>query len=224
MKRSVYIAGLILAATGASGFLTGCSVESESWMNGQRVEIHEDQFSDTFETSKLDDEMLRAVAVYHQRYGNGPLVASVSYDPKSNKNNRLKAERESKRIAGILNRNGVDNIQIGTTAAAGSGDVSTTVVTFAAMTAQAPAGCGMMPGYYGPNDIQSKASGQPDYRFGCSVETLIARQVTRPSDLLGKNGFETDADGRRQANVVGNRGYYGDKSNPDLGGEQASDD
>ena len=56
---------------------------------------------------------------------------------------------------------------------------------FAALTAQAPTGCGMIPGYTGLPEASTKTEGEPDYRYGCTVETLIARQVTRPSDLLG---------------------------------------
>lgn len=202
--------------------LSACSVESKSWVNDKRVEIHEDQFNDTFETASLDDATLRAIAVHYNRFGNGPLLAEVSYDPKSRKNGAGAAKAAAKRIDTVLRQNGVHDVQIGTTPVNGSGDVSKTLVTFAALTAHAPAGCPMMPGYNGFGDMPENADGEPDYRYGCTVETLIARQVTRPSDLLGKSGFETDADGHRQTNVM-SRGYYGLKSNPDLDGESASD-
>ncbi|MCB1557402.1 MAG: hypothetical protein KDJ50_00595 [Alphaproteobacteria bacterium] len=225
MKVSIYMVGALVMATSSIGLLSGCSVESNSWMNESRLEIHEDQFTDSFETAKMDDATLRAVSVYYHRYGNGPLVASVSYDPKSSKNNAGLARHEAQRIEAKLRQAGVNDIQISTTAAPGTGDVSTTVVTFPAITAQAPTGCKMMPGYYKPADISSDAdTDEPDYRYGCTVESLIARQVTRPSDLLGKPGYETDADGQRQTNVLDGRGYYGYKPNADLGGEKASDD
>ncbi len=222
MKVSVYMASILVLSTVAIGGLTGCSVESKSWVNENRVEIHDDQFTDTFETQKLDDATLRAIAVYHDRYGNGPLMASISYDPKSSRNSLSKAKGEAARIEKELRRNGVADVRISTTAAPGIGGVSNTVVTFEALTAQAPTGCGMMPGYYKPEDIQSEANEDPQYRYGCTIETLIARQVTRPSDMLGKPGFETDADGHRQTNVMEGRGYYGLSSNPDLGGESAT--
>ncbi|HPQ50872.1 MAG: hypothetical protein KDJ26_06185 [Alphaproteobacteria bacterium] len=224
MKISVYMASFLVLASVSGGFLSGCSVESDSWINSSRLEIHEDQFTDTFETKKLDEQTLRAIAVYHQRYGNGPLMVSVSYDPKSSRNTQALARNESARIVSGLRQNGVEDIQMTTTAVSGLGDVSNTVVTFAALTAQAPTGCGMIPGYTGLPEASTKTEGEPDYRYGCTVETLIARQVTRPSDLLGKPGFETNADGNRQANVVDGRGYYGLSANPDLGGETASKD
>ena len=79
-----------------------------------------------------------------------------------------------------------------------------------------------MPGYTHPTDVQSEPNAKPQYRMGCTVETLLARQVARPSDLLGKQGFETNADGRRQERVVSTRGYYGDKPNDALNGESAT--
>lgn len=223
MKVSVVFGALVLA-TSSLGLLSGCSVESNSWMNQSRLEIHEDQFTDSFETAKLNDATLRAVSVYYQRYGNGPLVASVSYDPKSSRNGLGNAQRESQRIETKLRQLGVHDIQISVASAPGTGDVSTTVMTFPAITAQGPTGCKMMPGYYGLPEAPSNTDTEnPDYRYGCTVENLIARQVSRPSDLLGKPGFETDVDGNRQANVLDQRGYYGGKSNPDLGGETASE-
>ncbi len=222
MKISVYMASILVLSTVAMGGLTGCSVESKAWVNENRMEIQEDQFTDTFETQKLDDATLRAIAVYHSRYGNGPLMASVSYDPKSSRNTLAKAKSEAARIVSELHRNGVEDVRISTAAVPGIGDVSNTVMSFEALTAQAPTGCGMMPGYYKPEDIQSEANGDPQYRYGCTIETLIARQVTRPSDMLGKAGFETDADGHRQTNVMEGRGYYGLSANPDLSGETAT--
>ena len=75
-------------------------------------------------------------------------------------------------------------------------------------------------------DVQVPENGNdvPPYLYGCSVESMIAKQVSRPGDLLGRPGHETYADGRRQENVVGTRGYYGNESFPKLEGEQSSDD
>lgn len=220
MRLSVCLVALMALAPA----LSGCSVDSETWVNQNRLEVHEDQFTDTLETGKIDDGMLHAIGVYYYRFGNGPLTAAVSYDPKSAKNNLVRAKSEAARIEAGLHRNGVKDVLITTTPAAGSGDVSTTVITFAALTARAPTGCDMMPGYDSPIQPLATADGKSDYDYGCTVETLLSRQVSRPSDMLGKPGFDSNASGRRQADVVEMRGYYSEKSNPPLEGETASKD
>lgn len=220
MRLSVCMVALLaLAPT-----LSACSVDTPTWVNQKRLEIHEDQFSDTLETSKIDDGLLHAIGVYYYRYGNGQLTAAVSYDPKSSVNTLSRARMEAARIKDGLHRNGIKDVSITTTAAPGSGDVSTTVVSFPALTAHAPTGCDMMPGYDTPINMDKTGDGEANYEYGCTVETLLSRQVSRPSDLLGKPGFDSNADGRRQANVIENRGYYGDTSNPPLDGESASKD
>lgn len=218
------IAVCLVSCLALTSTLGACSfMDTPTWVNQNRVEVHDDQFTDTVATDEIDDGTLHAISVYHYRYGNGPLTAAVSYDPKSSRNTKGKAEAAAKRIRDGLNAKGVKDVRITTTAAPGSGAVSTTVISFPAIVAQAPTGCTMMPGYDSPASSPSKADiDNPDYRYGCTIETLMARQVSRPSDLLGKPGFDSNADGRRQADVLESRGYYSETMNQDLNGEKAS--
>jgi len=207
----------------AVGLLSACSMNSPTWVNQNRVEVHQDQFTDTFETAKLDKGMLRAISIYHYRFGNGPLNVMVGYDPKSKTNTLGKAKLESKRIEDGLRLNGVKDMTLQTVALDGTGDRSLTTVTFDALLAKAPKKCGTIPGYNSPTTVPDTAEGIPPYELGCTIETLMAQQVSRPGDLLGRPGFETNADGRRQVSVTGNRGYYGNESFEPLDGEKASD-
>lgn len=217
-KDFIRLTGCLLLITS----MTGCSVESESWVNPSRVEVHDDQFTDTIQTDKIDDGVVRAIASYHYRYGNGPLQAAVSYDPASRSNTKDKAIRAANFLKAGLIQDGVQTVNVAVTASPATGDVSTTLVTFPAITATAPQGCDTMPGYEQPTEVQNNANDKPVYRIGCTVESLLARQVARPSDLLGKDGFEGHSDGRRQERVLSTRGYYGDKPNSQLQGESAS--
>jgi type IV pilus biogenesis protein CpaD/CtpE len=210
--------GLILIAAG----LSGCSVNSDSWVNQERLEVRQNHFTDTFETATLTDEKLRAIGVHYYRFGNGPMDVVISYDPKSRVNTAGRAEHSKAKIEKALRVGGVKDLRIRTVGSPGSGDASKTVVTFAALVASAPQGCGMMPGYETSPGVPENGEDTPDYMYGCTVEALMARQVSRPGDLLGRPGFETNADGRRQETVVGRRGYYSDSSNKPLGGESAS--
>lgn len=218
MKKNLKLAGALTALC----LTSACSMNSPTWVNQSRVEVHANQFTDTFETAKLDDAVIRAIAVYHYRYGNGPVTMVVGYDRNSKVNTEAKAKAEAARIKSALQRNGVKDVYIETAYLVDTGDVSVTTVTFPALVAKAPAKCGMIPGYNSPTTGYDSADGIAPYELGCTVETLMAKQIARPGDLLGRPGFETNADGRRQETVTSERGYYGSKSNEPLEGESSS--
>ncbi len=211
------ISPLFLCAL-ASLTVSACTFEQPTWTNGDRVEVHQGDFTDTFKTDELDQATLHAIANQYYRYGNGPMNVAVTYNPQSRVNTAPRARSELSRIEKALQSEGVRDLQSSVLSSDNTDDRSTTIVTFAALTAQAPAGCTMMPGYDSPTQVPNSAEKiNPDYKLGCSVETLISKQVARPGDLLGRPGFETDADGRRQEKVL-NRGYYGTVSNAPLQG------
>lgn len=204
--------------------VSACSLDEPTWVNPSRVEVHEEGFTDTFDTSALDTSTLRAIGVNYYRYGNGPMDVTVSYNAHSNKNTKIGASSEARRIETELRRNGVRDLRISTAPNESTGDRSTTVVSFPALTAKAPQDCTVMPGYTDaqtgtPEDAEGTHKG---YAIGCTVETLMAKQIARPGDLLGREGFETNADARRQEAVIWDRGYYGNKSFAPLTGESAS--
>ncbi len=213
----------LIVTVSASFALGGCQMNTPSWVNQNRVEVHNNEFTDTFETAALNDGMIRAIGVNYYRYGNGPLDLVVGYDPKSRSNTQAKAQREADRIAAELRRNGVQDISVQTVPLQGTGDRSLTTVRFPALIAKAPSKCGTMPGYNSPTGTPMSAEEVPHYELGCTVETLMAKQISRPGDLLGRPGFETNADGRRQETVTSQRGYYGDKPNAPLKGEESSE-
>lgn len=215
----------IILSLSAVALLSGCSVESETWVSqAGRVEVHEDQFTDTFETAKINKGTLHAIGDYYDRFGNGPMNVVVSYDPQSKINSLTYAQTSLHAIQTGLSKAGVADLRGTVSAMRGSGDISTTLISFPAITAAAPKGCGMMPGYDDPSaNIPSDTNIKPPYGYGCTVESLLAKQVARPSDLLGKQGFETNGDGRRAERVLSGRGYYSDKEFSKLEGEVASE-
>lgn len=217
--KSTKMCALLLSV----GLLGACSMNSPTWVNQNRVEVHEDQFTDTFETEKMNNGLIRAIATYHYRFGNGPLNLVVGYDTKSRTNTAAKANSEAARISKELRRNGVRDISVQTISLAGTQDRSLTTVTFPAVVAKAPNKCGTMPGYNTPTSVPETGQGLPAYELGCTIETLMAQQIYRPGDLLGRKGFETNSDGRRQETVVGQRGYYSDKTPEPLEGERSSE-
>jgi type IV pilus biogenesis protein CpaD/CtpE len=216
----------IILALSAVVMLSGCTslVTSDTWVNKSgRAQIAEDQFTDTFETAKVNNGMIHAISNYYDRFGNGTMNVVVSYDPQSKINSLPRAEKSLVAIQNGLARNGIADVKGALSEVRGSGDVSTTLVSFPALTASAPAGCGMMPGYADPSEgIPNDTNIKGPYGYGCTVETLLSKQIARPSDLMGRAGFETNGDGRRAERVLSSRGYYSDKENTQLQGETAS--
>ncbi len=208
--------------------LSACDkmAESPTWVSDAKVEVHDDVFQDTFKTSDLNKNMLRAIGDRYYRYGNGPMNIVVAYDPSSKTANATAAESEKMRITRELRTFGVRDPNVSVASQQGIGNQLTATFTFPALVAQAPESCGqnMMPGFDKSIDLPNDATNPLGYGFGCSVEAMMAQQVARPGDLLGRPGFETYADGRRQENVIERRGYYGGESYDLLEGETAVDD
>ncbi len=193
--------------------LSACMQNPTTWVNQNRLEIHNDVFTDSFRISELNDSTLRQVAQIYQRYNDGEMKVGLTSNNK----------KDITRIESVLKKYGVKNLSISSTKPE-RGMEEMAVISFPALVAQKPKDCGMIPGYDGNLQTPDTAQGEAPYGLGCTVETMLARQVNRPKDLLGKNGFETNADGARAEGVVSRRGYYDDKSFPPLSGESASGD
>lgn len=217
---------LLLAAAACSA-LAGCDsiVDSPSWTNQARVEVHDDQFHDSFNVAEIDDNIVRAIGTSYYRYGNGPMTLTMVYDQKSGSETRASAKREAQKLINSLRVHGVQDVTVAESAVANMGPGLQVDVSFPALIAKAPEACkSMMPGYGTQTSVPDNATDVPDYKYGCSVESMLAQQVARPGDLLGRPGHETYADGRRQEVVVNRRGYYENKSNEPLQGTGASED
>ncbi len=193
--------------------LSACSASQETWVNTDRVEVHNDQFTDTFELSELNDNTLRTIAGVYERYGDGPMRVGLT----------SRSANEANRITKTLKKYGVKDVMVDRQMPE-RGAKEMAIISFPALTARAPEKCGMMPGADGITNLPNSAQDERPYAFGCTVETMLARQVHKPRDLLGRAGFETNSDGMRSDVVVSRRGYYDDKPNEPLKGETASDE
>jgi len=72
------------------------------------------------------------------------------------------------------------------------------LVSYDMAQATAPFGCETMTGLYREGTTRFLG----DYKFGCSIDTMMANQIAHPSDLQGNAGLDNDASGRRQALVI----------------------
>lgn len=197
MCPSAHHAWLVLAAVAALA-LGGCArIDMPSQVSEQRIVLESDNYAQSYKTASVGAAQFDEIGDHFRRHGNGQAEVIVSYDPYSKKNTAMKATDQLHRIIGELNRRQVKDIRGSILAADYSGDESEMIVGYNSVSAQPPEGCGMMPG----SDVM-KADLDPNYKLGCSVQTMVSRQVARPADLAGRAPDMGDGDGRRARTVV----------------------
>lgn len=179
----------------ACAFLSACQQRTPSMMNTSRVELNTNAGIDQVPVSRVNDGYLSALATQYGRYGEGPIDLTISYDPSSKSYNATKAVNELASLSDKLSRKGLGNVTTSTLPVSGQAQPML-MVSYNMVTAQGPADCGNMDGLY--DNATSPDIGA--YRFGCGVEQMLARQVSRPADLRGRGTVDT-GDGRRATNV-----------------------
>lgn len=107
----------------------------------------------------------------------------MTYDPKSKDFTAMKALHTLKGVEEKLAKKGLGNLKLDTLAV--EGQQPSLMVMYPSTHAQAPSDCGAMPGLN--DNITGRELLEP-YKFGCGVETMLARQIYRPADLKGRGG------------------------------------
>lgn len=208
---------------GSVAVLSACSsrdklYEPSNLLSDTRLQVQENKFSETVPLSKVDDAYIHGLSYHYVRHGGSPMRLDLTYDPKSYRNTAMMAGSKVADLSDALRKRGVHDIETSIIPVTGQGDDSVMIVSYLAHHASAPKDCdGMMPGLN-----QDEVRDNIDYKMGCSVNSLIARQVSRPSDLLGRGNIDTVTDGRASANII--EAYRTGARNEPLDGEQASED
>lgn len=198
MTRYAYLMGLSVMT------LAACSPQSTpSMMNIERVQLVHQTAIEQIPAEDVDDVALALIADDYRRYGNGPMELAMVYDPRSKSYTAMKARNQLNDIEKRLNQHGIKQVNIRTMAV--EQGQAALLVSYDSFQAQGPANCHTMPGV----DHHQTTRDIAEYRFGCSTESLLARQVARPTDLMGRGGTNAPADGRRAANVVEELRNYG---------------
>ena len=203
------------------GLVTGCSQDHEGNLSLKRLEVHKEIHSEEFTSHDLSQEKLNVIASDYQRNGNdGPVTLMVQYDPSSSKNTAMNATRHASLIAEGLREAGVQNIKTEIMPVNEVGHHSKTLIQYDRFSAHAPDGCdNLMPGL---NNTKTDWKANEEYQYGCTVETIIAKQVVNPTDLMGREGFDSPADGRRATNIT--ELYRLGEPNPPLEGQTATEE
>ena len=221
MKDTVYtytgLAVLALSLTSLTGCNGGIDMYAPDSVTHNRVQVSEDLFTQDVALSDADDAYLMWLAQHYMKHGGDTsLDMVVTYDPRSYRSTAMKAGNKASDIVSILRGRGVSNVKASVLPVKDQGDVSRLLVSYNSYTASAPKDCPeVMPGMDG-GGLEHNA----DYKIGCTIETVLARQIAKPSHLLGRGAKGGYKDGRASANVV--EGYRTGAPNESLDGESAS--
>ena len=214
-KLTITLPYTVLAMIMVVMVLTGCDLHEETTLSQNRVQVQEEHFSDKMPVSSLNDAALRGLASHYTKHGDGPLALTVTYDPKSKTGNAMHASDAAAKLVSGLRTKGVSNVQANILPVKDSGSEMQALVSYTSYNALAPKDCSLMDGYENTN-----INNDEDYRLGCTIDTVFAKQIARPKDLKG-NTNSGITDGRRMANSV--ESYRTGIPNEPLGGETASE-
>ena len=187
--------GLLLLMCGAVA-LTGCGRQSTpSMMNTSRVSVVPETHLLQVPVAEVNEGYLNRIAEDYERFGASTIQMSIGYDPANKKYGAMQAFNDLAKFKGRLNKLGVHNVSAETVKSEGA--APTLMISYDTVSAVGPAGCRNMPGF--DDGLTTAEIG--NYKFGCSTETMLAKQIYRPADLLGNDASDPD-DGRRAANNV----------------------
>lgn len=192
--NSLRITFLFLAAVTV---VSACDMYKEPKMNLSKPELVYETHMEQIPADKIDDLSLSILANQYSRYGDGPLELTLTYDPKSRTNTAMRALNTLRDIEEKLEKKGFANIKTDTIPV--EGEPSSLMVMYPSAQARPPSDCADMPGLQNNNTYRDI----DEYRIGCGVETLMAKQIYRPTDLRGRGGDVMGInDGRRIVNVM----------------------
>lgn len=187
------LSGMMLTASVLT--LSGCLQSTPSMMNENKPRLIEQTQIDQIPMKDMNSSVIEAIAENYRRYGSGPMELTIAYDPKSKTYTAMKAVTDLSRMTESLRAKGISGIKTNTLPAPGTDPALS--VHYDTVSATGPKDCAPMPGMDG---YETKRSFDEGYRFGCGVETQLARQIYRPADLRG-NGTLEAGDGRRATAV-----------------------
>jgi len=220
-KSKRYMKHLLNAGLAFLSFtITGCSKDlyEPPVLNESKIQVKEEAFLQDVAMSEVNAEFIAALAHHHNKHGGSTMDLLVTYDPRSYRNTAMNATNSVADIAAELREHGVTNVKAGVMPIKSQGDEARLLVSYDSLTAHAPEGCDYeMPGMNGaPLEHDEK------YKYGCGIDTLLARQIAKPGDLLGRGQQDDTTDGRAAANIV--ELYRTGAQNEPLEGESATDE
>ena len=207
MKNIIYLFGAIF-------ILNACTLTSPSMLSSEPMQLSKTTMMEQVRFSDLNDNVLSALAHHYTKYGASTLDLTMTYDPSATDFTAAEAAHQLRHVKQNLAKKGVTNVSTQTQAIPNG--TASLLVSYDMVQALAPLGCQAMPGLY--REGTTRFIG--DYKFGCSVDMMVANQIAHPADLQGTS-ILGDASGRRQAAVL--EGHLKGDAKPPLAGIERDD-
>lgn len=196
--------------------LSACSMATPSQVKTGAIRIDDRMKTVSIDPAALTADQAGVIADDYHRNGRGKMAVVVSY-VRANPAARLKAERQSVKIAQAFASKGVRDMKVNMVAVNSANHAEQAVVSYMAVTALPGKNCTRMPGYQGSDTLDNSM----EYAYGCETQMAISKMIVNPEDLLGRDGTP-DGESRRHGTIV-EKYKSGTQNGPLAGQINASD-
>lgn len=209
-KKNMLVAVSLVAVLGG---LNACSrMYKEGTMTQNRMQVAQEAYAEEIVLDSAYPSRVDELAKHYDRHGDGAIEMSIAYNPKSSGQGAMRASQVAADIAAQLRSAGVTDVKTDILPVKDL-EVMKAIVSYDSYSARPPEDCGLMSGFEDRDHGDNM-----DYEMGCTVETVMARQISRPKDLLGRDFQNTHTDARGISNQV--RAVRTGTKNTSLGGER----
>lgn len=194
MKRNMSrLIAAMLVSTGAVS-LAACDMNHKTYLSPNRAQVEKSRYDAEVPVGIVDEGFYRELAQQYRAGGGGGLHVTFVYNPSSGGNAALSASEMAGTAARTLRSYGVSDVKADILPVVDSAHSGKVLISYMRYAALAPKDCDPMPGL---EDTKMELSW--DYKYGCSLERQIAKQIARPRDLLGHDDLPETSSGRRAA-------------------------
>lgn len=209
-------AGKIVLILLTGSYLSACDLHIEPNLNTHKLQVEEHLAEYSYDLADLTETKLYNIAHQYSRHGKDTLSLTVTYDPRSTKFNARQAKQALRRAENILKKSGVKRLD-GDILPVNMPDYRPQVmIAYISQLAKVHEECSLMPGF--EDNILNY---DDEYKMGCTTQSLIARQVARPGDLIGRGAGTPQTGAARSAGILG--AYRSGAPAEELSGETASE-
>jgi pilus biogenesis lipoprotein CpaD len=203
---------LLVGTLGFALTVSACDVTTPSDVNTSKLKVKDQVITETLSADHVDLKHVAAIAQKVTRNGNGEVDLTIPYL----QGGMVRAEDLGTAYKDAFARQHVSHVSVALVAMTGSQDADSIVASYQVLTAQQAEGCGRIPGYQGPEDMDN----YDGYQYGCETQANLAKEIADPTDLLGKEN-PTEANSRRNGAII--EPYMLGTPNTPLKGMSASD-
>lgn len=189
-KTTVIALGLMLTV-----FLGACDLHEPTSFHNKRLTVQENNYAKLYDSQRMSNHTFYSIVENYDRYGDGEMQVTVTYDPQSQNNSSSSAFEHLGAVTAMLRDLGIHEVNGSVLPVNDQHAQSQTLIAYRSYKAVMP-DCNQMPGL---DDRMPDTS--TDYELGCSTETIMAKQIYRPKDLMGNAQLDR-SDGRRASNVI----------------------